>query len=67
MGGHTFLEVVFEQPPADMVARAFVAEDIACGGALTGYHAAIVIAEVAASAQDAHHACIIATEGTTGP
>lgn len=67
MGGHTLLKVFFEQPPADMVARAFVAEDIACGGALTGYHAAIVITEVATSAQNAHHACIIATEGTTGP
>ena len=63
---HPFLEVVFEEAAADVVARPLVAEDEAGGDTSPCDGRAVVVAEVAARAQDAHHALARAAEGAAG-
>ncbi len=64
--GHAFFEVVLEESAADLVAGAFVAEEVAGGETFARNGLAVVVAEVAARAEYAHHALVRAAKGATG-
>ena len=63
---HAPRQVVLQQAATYMVGRPLVAQNVSRAGRLTGNLSAVIVAGVAARAEDAHHGRLVASGGAAG-